>query len=110
MISDRAITPLFYTSLLPHTLSRFLHYLSQCGAAILLKGSREESLRFVFNVYNQHERNGRLRAEDLTTALLYLCMHRNFTTQHCQKLVAQLFQVADARRQDYVRVAMCSRC
>ena len=75
----------------------------QCGAAILLKGTREELLRFVFNVYNQHERNGRLRSEDLTTALFYLNAHRSLTMQHCQKVISQLFQVADARRQDYVR-------
>lgn len=81
----------------------------QCGAAILLKGSRDELLRFVFNVYNQHERNGKLRFEDLVTAFSYLNFHRNFSMQHCQKVITGLFQVADARRSDYVR-GYCFPC
>jgi hypothetical protein len=77
--------------------------LVQCAVAVVLGSNSEERLRLVFHVYCR-DRSGRLRYDDLVNAYQLLNWHRNPTLAMCRKVVTGIFQAADAKRQDSVRL------
>ena len=81
---------------------RCLRWRVQCGVAILLKGTQEQRLRFVFHVY-ERDRDGSIRTTDLVSAYVFIHSNRRFTVQQAEKAVAALTHAMRCRRPDQVR-------
>ena len=65
----------------------------QCGAAILLRGTKEEQLRFIFNIYDS-DRCGRVAADTLARAIAEVHYQRRpqLTPQQCAAAVNVVFE------------------